>query len=178
MADQRRVFISYARQDGEVFATALHRRLEKEEPEITLWQDRAGMEGGIGWWKQIEDAIARCEFLVIVMTPAAVRSEVTRKEWRYARQHGLCVYPVKGVADSDLDYNNLPKWMRKAHFFDLDREWDTFINYLKSPCYATRVPFMAPVLPEGFVERPALTERLQLQLRQHYAVLEGSAKLR
>ena len=59
MADQRRVFISYARQDGEAFATALRRRLEKEESEITLWQDRAGMEGGIGWWKQIEDAISK-----------------------------------------------------------------------------------------------------------------------
>ena len=164
MADQQRVFISYARQDGEAFATALRRRFEKEEPEITLWQDRTGMEGGIGWWKQIEDAIARCEFLVIVMTPAAVRSEVTRKEWRYARQHGLCVYPVKGVADNELDYNSLPQWMRKAHFFDLDREWDTFINYLKSPCYAIRVPFMAPDLPEGFVERPALTEHLFAQL--------------
>jgi len=164
MAEQRRVFVSYARQDGEAFATALRRRLEKEEPEITLWQDRAELEGGVGWWKQIEEAIATCEFLVTVMTPAAMRSEVTRKEWRYARQRGVCVYPVKGTADSELDYSGLPKWMSRAHFFDLDREWDTFIHYLKSPCHAARVPFMAPDLPEGFVERPALTERLLGQL--------------
>ena len=72
--------------------------------------------------------------------------------------------PVKGVADNELDYNSLPQWMRKAHFFDLDREWDTFINYLKSPCYAIRVPFMAPDLPEGFVEDHALTEHLFAQL--------------
>jgi hypothetical protein len=26
------------------------------------------------------------------------------KEWRYARQQGVCVYPVKGVADAKLDY--------------------------------------------------------------------------
>ncbi|HEY7493681.1 MAG TPA: TIR domain-containing protein [Candidatus Tectomicrobia bacterium] len=164
MADQWRVFISYARQDGEAFATALRRRLEKEEPEITLWQDRTEMEGGVGWWKQIEEAIAKCAFLVIVMTPSAMRSEVTRKEWRYARQHGICVYPVKGTADSELDYRSLPKWMSKAHFFDLDREWETFIHYLKSPYHAARVPFMAPDLPEGFVERPALTECLLGQL--------------
>jgi hypothetical protein len=41
-----RVFISYARRDGEVFATELRERLEREEPEITLWQDRDRMEGG------------------------------------------------------------------------------------------------------------------------------------
>jgi len=77
-----RVFISYARKDGEEFATNLRKRLEKDEPEITLWQDRAEMEGGVGWWKQIEEALDQVRFLVIVMTPAAMLSEMTRKEWR------------------------------------------------------------------------------------------------
>jgi hypothetical protein len=45
-----RAFISYARKDGEAFATALRARPESEQPEITLWQDRARMEGGVGWW--------------------------------------------------------------------------------------------------------------------------------
>ncbi len=40
------LFISYARSDGEQFATTLRQRLERDEPEITLWQDRAKMEGG------------------------------------------------------------------------------------------------------------------------------------
>lgn len=150
-----RVFISYARKDGEAFATQLRQRLEREEPEITLWQDRAEMEGGVGWWKQITGALDRVQFLVIVMTPAALQSEITRKEWRYARQQGVCVYPIKGVPDSELDYNSLPNWMRKRHFFDLDKEWETFVNRLKSPCHATRVPFMATELVEGFVQRPA-----------------------
>src|SRR5437762_12072485 len=45
-----RVFISYARKDGEAFASNLRQRLQEEEPEITLWQDRAELEGGVGWW--------------------------------------------------------------------------------------------------------------------------------
>jgi hypothetical protein len=40
-----RVFLSYAREEGEAFATAFRRRLAAEEPEITLWQDRAELEG-------------------------------------------------------------------------------------------------------------------------------------
>ena len=45
MAERPTVFISYARKDGEVFATKLRKRLETEHPEISLWQDRTRMEG-------------------------------------------------------------------------------------------------------------------------------------
>jgi WD40 repeat protein len=155
-----RIFLSYARKDGEKLATQLRTRLETEEPEITLWQDRAQMEGGVGWWKQIEEALDQVKFLVIVMTPVAMQSETTREEWRYARQRGVNVYPVKGCADAELDYASLPKWMRKAHFFDLDKEWKTFVNYLKSDRQPSRVPFMAPDLSEGFVKRQREFEEL------------------
>ena len=157
------VFLSYARKDGEEFATALRKRLADDEPEITLWQDRAHLEGGVGWWTQIEEALGQIKFLVIVMTPYAMLSENTAREWRYARQRGVIVYPVKGAPDEQLDYDALPNWMRKAHFFDLGRfaegdwrdvkEWETFVNYLKSDREPVRVPFMAPDLPAGFVAR-------------------------
>jgi WD40 repeat protein len=166
-----RVFISYARKDGEVFATGLCRRLQIEEPEITLWQDRAQMESGVGWWKQIEEALDKVKFLVIVMTPAAMTSEITRREWRYARQKGVVVYLVKGAVDGTLDYASLPAWMRKTHFFDLGKEWETFTNYLKSDRQPVRVPFMAPDLPKAFVPRPrefeALLHLLLDRTRQH-----------
>ena len=49
------------------------------------------MEGGVGWWKQITDALDVVQFLILVVSPAAMRSEIARKEWRYARQRGVCV---------------------------------------------------------------------------------------
>jgi hypothetical protein len=164
LSPKPRVFISYARLDGEEFATKLRKRLEAQQPEITLWQDRAKMEGGVGWWKQIEEAIDHVRFLVIVMTPAAMRFEITQKEWRYARQRGVNVYPVKGCPDAKLDYASLPDWMRKAQFFDLDREWETFVDYLKSDREPKRVAFMAPDMPEGFIPRPLQFEQLIVQL--------------
>jgi TIR domain len=85
-------FISYARKDGEAFANALRKRLQSEAPDLRIWQDRRGIEGGVGWWRQIEEALENVEFLIIVMTDALLRSEITRKEWRYARQQGVCVY--------------------------------------------------------------------------------------
>ena len=97
MDNAPRVFISYARSDGEAYATDLRQRLETEAPEITLWQDRARMEGGKAWWRQITDALDQVKFMVLVMTTAALRSPVVRKEWQYARQRGVCVYPVVGA---------------------------------------------------------------------------------
>ena len=67
-----RVFLSYARADGEPFTTKLRKRLEAEH--IPLWQDRVGLEGGKDWWLQIAEALEKVEFLVLVMTPAAMSS--------------------------------------------------------------------------------------------------------
>src|SRR5262245_11020420 len=147
-------FISYARADGETAARALHTRLKADAPDIPTWLDRHDIEGGIGWWNQIEQELDRAEFLLLLMTPAALRSQNTRNEWRSARQRGVCVYPVKGAPDTHLDYASLPNWMRKAHFYDPDIEWPKLIAHLRRGCRANRVPFMAPPLPSSFVARP------------------------
>jgi TIR domain len=73
-----RVFLSYARADGEPFTAELRQRLEAEH--IPLWQDRVGLEGGKDWWLQITEALDKVEFLVLVMTPAAMKSDTVRKE--------------------------------------------------------------------------------------------------
>jgi hypothetical protein len=166
----RGVFISYSRSDGEAFADRLRTRLERES--IPLWQDRVGMEGGRDWWLQITEALNKVEYMVLVMTPDALRSPIIRKEWRYARQQGVCVYPVKGVADAKLDYASLPRWMRSVHFYDvgdLDKnrtgpEWGKFVNDLNTRCQQLRVPFMVEDLPEHFVPRPAEFDRLRTWL--------------
>ncbi len=150
------VFISYARSDGEEFADRLRQRLQAEN--IPLWQDRVGMEGGRDWWLQITEALDQVEFMALVITPNALKSETVRKEWRYARQQGVCVYPIKGLPD--LDFDSLPRWMRSAHFYDLDHEWQKFVNDLNTRCQTKRVPFMVEDLPEGFVPRPGEFDQL------------------
>ena len=65
-----RIFISYARTDGESFAKELRRRLR--EHGFSLWQDRTEMEGGKDWWQQIVEALDHVEYLLLVMTPAAL----------------------------------------------------------------------------------------------------------
>jgi hypothetical protein len=91
------IFLSYARADGENPATELRERLANEAPDIEIKQDRFFLEGGIGWWKQVTEAIESVEFVILIVTPCAMASGNVQKEWRYARQQGVCIYPVKVV---------------------------------------------------------------------------------
>lgn len=145
------VFLSYARSDGEALASALRQRLEAEG--IQLWRDREEMQGGRDWWLQIVAALDAVEYIVLIVTPAATQSPLVRKEWRHARQRGVCVYPLKG--SPDLDINSLPRWMRSVHFYDPDLELPKLLNDLRTRCEGRRVPFMAEDLPVEFVRRPA-----------------------
>src|SRR4029453_12643570 len=99
-------------------------------------------------------ALDQVEFMIMVLTPAAMSSEVARKEWRYARQQGVPVCPVMGVPADQLDMRKLPGWMRKAHFYDLDKAWPTFVGFLNSARRQNRVPFMAPDLRSDYISRP------------------------
>ncbi|MEM9953164.1 MAG: TIR domain-containing protein [Chloroflexota bacterium] len=164
--EKARIFISYARKDGEAFAKDLRQKLITQFDEDTIWQDRTDMEGGISWWKQITTALENVEFMVLIATPAAMASPIVKKEWRYARQQGVCVYPLQ-VPDLPIDFGSLPHWMRDSHFYDLTTEEQNqkLINDLNTKCTAVRVPFYGvPDLPEHFVERPEVFEQMKTQL--------------
>jgi hypothetical protein len=158
------VFISYARKDGEEFSNLLLVRLKEEG--VPVSQDRVSLEGGRDWWLQITRELDQVEFMVLVLTPNALKSDTVRKEWRYARQQGVCVYPVKGT--SELDLNSLPPWMSRLHIYDLGKvenglngpDWQKFVNDLNTSCKTPRVPFMVEDLPEGFVHRPGEFDQL------------------
>ncbi|MDY7100799.1 MAG: TIR domain-containing protein [Actinomycetota bacterium] len=149
---EQRAFISYARSDGQPFAIQLERDLPDD---IGAWLDRQRMSGDDRWWQQIKDAIDAAQYLVAVMTPGAITSEMTRREWQYARRRGVRICPVKGVPDAELDYDALPQWMRGRHFYDPEHERERLVSYLREDYdEPKRVPFTAPDLPRQFVQRP------------------------
>jgi len=116
------------------------------------------MVGGRDFWQQITEAISSVDVLVLVMTLAAARSEMVRREWRHARKEGVIVYPVLGT--KGIDFAALPHWMRSVHFYDLDAEWPKFLHDLQFPARPLRVPFMAESMPDDFVPRPQEMDRL------------------
>ncbi len=164
MAHETPVFISYARAD-ERYATELRHRLANE-PDIAPWQDRISMSPG-DFEDQIKAGIDASDYLVLVMTPAALRSSWVEKEWRYARESGRCIVPIKptfetATLDAELQAlrTQLPVWMQKIQTYDFAGYWKRFVAVLQSPCQATRAPFLAANLPANFVQRPAEFRRI------------------
>src|SRR5262249_29575544 len=128
----------------------------------------------VGWWNQLAAAIDSVEFLVLVMTPQAMASEVVRKEWRYARQQGVCIYPVKAASDAQLNFSAIPGWMSRAHFFDLDKGGPAFLGPLRLGCQSPRVPFMALDPPLNFVQRREFGPLKEQVLGARNAAIVGS----
>ncbi|MBI5719640.1 MAG: TIR domain-containing protein [Burkholderiales bacterium] len=172
-------FLSYARADGQACARELHKRLGREVPDVEVWFDREGEQGGIGWWRQIAEQLGRADTLLLVMTPKALVSETARKEWRYARQQGAAVCPVFGVPSQELPLAEAPRWMAKAHIYDLAHEWDNFVRFLRNPPDAPRRPAMAPDVPSRTVPRTTPIGQLRATLidRDLEAPLPGKVAL-
>jgi WD40 repeat protein len=157
-----RVFVSYSRTDGLEFARRLQAVLEAEG--LSLYRDLTDLKGGEDWWRQVEAAIRRVEHVVLVLSPAALRSPYVAKELKLARQEGRRVSPVSGPGK--LDFSHLPRWMARAHRHDLDipESRARLVQVLKGPAGEKRVPFMADALSEGFVARPEEFDTLKRTL--------------
>jgi WD40 repeat protein len=147
-----RIFVSYARVDGEEAARDLVKQLS--EHNLSTWLDHSGLEGGIDWWRQVEAVLQQVEHLVLMLTPAALKSPNVEREWRYARRQDVQVSPVQ--IGGTLDLAHLPRWMQKAHRSHLAvrEQRQRLLHVLQGPGRTTRVPFMASPPEAGFVPRP------------------------
>ena len=160
--NQPRIFLSYARKDGETFARDLRQKLTDHG--LSVWQDRTKMVGTKKWWAQIEEVLKTVEYMVLVMTKGVLESDVVQREWQFARQEGRGVIPVFG--SKDLDFVQMPRWMRAEHFVDTthSEQWKRFLRTLEGPHQSIRVNYVEEKLPDNFVDRPKEFELLLKEL--------------
>ncbi|HYE76193.1 MAG TPA: tetratricopeptide repeat protein, partial [Blastocatellia bacterium] len=80
----------------------------------------------------------------------------------YARQQGIATLIVsQGWTLDEVEKQWCPRWIRDAHCYELNRDWEALIRLLQSPPPTARVPFMAPDLPSNYVDRPEEINRLK-----------------
>jgi tetratricopeptide (TPR) repeat protein len=152
------VFVTYAHDDRAI-ADDVRKRLEAAN--ISVWPDPSDAVGGPGDWRQaVGGILEQTRFLVVVVSAASAQSEWIRNACRYARQLGVCVVPISAGPVSGDVLTALPGWMRSIQISDINREWPRVVSWVGGPHSATRVPLMAPELPDGHVPRPETTERL------------------
>lgn len=86
------IFISYARIDSS-FTDRLEADLQARN--FRTWVDRRKLEGGQVWLDQLEQAIERCNVLLVVLSPDSVKSNYVRMEYRYAQKLGKSIIPLE-----------------------------------------------------------------------------------
>jgi hypothetical protein len=95
------IFLSYARGDDEPFVRSLYERLVGQGHDV--WFDRESMPSrALTFLHEIRDAVRSRERTVVVIGPAAVKSDYVRAEWQAALVEGKAVTPVLRLGDFDL----------------------------------------------------------------------------
>jgi TIR domain len=172
-----RIFLSYARNDLDV-ALELRQQIEPEMGEGAVWHDVRNLTGD-HWWTDIEESIrgqTAVEHIVLLASATALARPVVLDELRLARLEGKTITPVfwsarKGFAAPD--FAKLPKRLNARTFIDLSASpadaWRRLIARLTESGQGPRRPFMAPPMPEGYVERRQ-ADRLGFLVCMEYVV--------
>lgn len=87
----KKIFVSYSRKDID-FARKLSEDLETAGYDV--WWDLSDLRGGDDWVRVIPDAIAGCDFFVVILSPNSVESEWVRKEYTQALSLRKKVVPI------------------------------------------------------------------------------------
>jgi len=90
-SDAPAAFFSYCRDDSE-FALRLAEDLKAAGAPV--WMDQLDIEGGQEWDSAVEDAVTRCPRMLLILSPASVKSKNVRNEIAFALDVGKTVIPV------------------------------------------------------------------------------------
>jgi hypothetical protein len=105
-------FLSYARADSE---QVLPIAKQLREAGARLWLDQLDIVRGEYWDRAVEEALQTCDCLVVMLSPAAVRSENVMDEVAYAIEKGKRIVPVL------LESCEIPLRLRRRQHIDLTR---------------------------------------------------------
>jgi hypothetical protein len=87
----QKVFISYSRKDID-FARKLAGDLENAGYDV--WWDITDLQGGDDWVRNIPDAIANSQFVMVVLSPNSIESEWVKKEYTQALTLKKKIIPI------------------------------------------------------------------------------------
>lgn len=82
---KKKVFISHSSRDGR-FVARLARVLDQQK--ISYWYSAAHIIGATQWHDEIGNALAQCNWFLVVLTPDAVCSEWVKRELVFALNEG------------------------------------------------------------------------------------------
>ena len=91
LADAPTAFFSYSREDSE-FALRLAQDLR--EGGASVWIDQLDIQPGEAWDSAVEQAVTRCQRMVVILSPISVKSTNVRNEIVFALDEKKIIVPV------------------------------------------------------------------------------------
>jgi hypothetical protein len=88
---QSRLFFSYARADSEFVLRVAH---DLREAGVDLWLDQLDIPGGVQWDRAIEEALASCSGVLVILSPSSVASPNVMDEVSFALERSKRVFPI------------------------------------------------------------------------------------
>lgn len=123
-------FISYARADGPF---ALRLATDLRAAAVDVWLDQLDIQPGDTWDQAVEQALKRCDTLLVVLTPRSVASRSVMDEVSYAIEENKRILPVL------LENCELPFRLRRLQHTTFTNEYDAALRRLLAS-FASREP--------------------------------------
>lgn len=125
-----KLFLSYAREDGQMLARKLKEDLEALN--LDVWMDVSSIEVGDDWRRTIEDGIRDAHIVIFLMSPCYVRRRddqpnVCLQELSFARSQK----PAKPIIPVMIKQCEMPLDVNVEHYVDMCRWSDSDEQYNK-----------------------------------------------
>ena len=133
-AEKPGIFISYARADGSALAEELEAGLELAG--FRPFLDRHDIAAAEDWEARLGALILRADTVVVILSPAAVRSERCAWEVEHAAELGKRLVPVQGAPVPEAE---VPERLRRLNYIFF-RDVQSFPRPLRELAAALRHP--------------------------------------
>ncbi len=111
------IFLSYINKDAEIM-WRVYQNLRHEG--LTVWIDQTNLDPGtLAWDRAIEEAIVSADCMVVLLSPAARKSEWVREELHYAKTLGKRIYPLLVAGEA---HDAIPFGFSTAQYMDVRGE--------------------------------------------------------
>lgn len=125
---QELAFFSYAREDS-TFALKLAKDLKAAG--LSIWIDQLDINPGQRWDRTVEEALASCPRMLVVLSPASVASNNVMDEVSYSLEEGKIVIPI---LHKDC---KIPFRLRRVQYADFRTQYEAGITDLVSTLHRT-----------------------------------------
>jgi hypothetical protein len=120
-SEPQTAFLSYCREDQEF---ALKLAADLKAAGASVWIDQLDIEPGAAWNRSIEDALSSCPRMLVLLSPAAVRSENVQNEIARALRKQKIVIPAVYIRCE------LPLLLERIQYVDVGADYQRGLSTL------------------------------------------------